>query len=364
MDYTIIRDKIPINSIDAAYMITPETGYINLTRFSSTSDKEFDEAVARMKKEGMKSLILDLRGNGGGYLNTAFELADEFLPAGKLIVYTQGRTSPREDLLATAKGDMEQGKVILLINETSASASEIVAGAIQDWDRGLVMGRRSFGKGLVQRPFQLPDSSQVRLTTARYYTPSGRNIQKPYSEGVDKYYEDYANRLKHGEMVSADSIHFPDSLKFYTSQHRLVYGGGGIMPDIFLPLDTTKFTQYYLDLRRKNVINLFISDYVDKNRSQLQKSYPDFATFDKNFKVDDNLMNDFFALADKQGVKKNDEQYKLSEDFIKIQIKALLAQKLWDTNAFYKVINQGDEEIQKAVKVINDDSMFKKLTSR
>ncbi|MGE5425432.1 MAG: S41 family peptidase [Syntrophothermus sp.] len=361
MDYTIIRDKIPINSIDASYMITPETGYINLTRFSSTSDKEFNDAIAKMKPQGLKNLILDLRGNGGGYLNTAFELADEFLPEGKLIVYTKGLRSPREDFYATGHGVMEKGKIIILINEGSASASEIVSGAIQDWDRGIVMGRRSFGKGLVQRPFQLPDSSQVRLTTAKYYTPSGRNIQKPYKEGVDKYFEDFGNRLKHGELVSSDSIHFPDSLKFYTSQKRLVYGGGGIMPDIFLPLDTSKFTDYYMDLRRKNVINLYLSDYIDRNRGELQKKYPDVKTFDKQFEVNDAFMQDLLALADKQGVKKNEEQYKISESFIKNQVKALIAQKLWDTNAFYMIINHEDEEVQKAVKVMEDDQMFKKL---
>ncbi len=361
LDYTIVRDKIPINSIDAAYMIVPGTGYINLTRFSSTSMKEFDDAVIKMKAEGLKNLILDLRNNGGGYMNTAIELADEFLPAGKLIVYTEGLRSPREDFYATAHGNMENGKVVILINENSASASEIVSGAVQDWDRGIIMGRRSFGKGLVQRPFQLPDSSQVRLTTARYHTPSGRCIQKPYTEGVDKYYQDFANRYKHGEYVSSDSIKFPDSLKYFTSHKRVVYGGGGIMPDIFLPLDTTEFTDYFLDLRRKNVINLFVSDFVDKNRNTLMKTYPDFKVYDKNFIVDDAFLVDFFLQAEKLGVKINEKQYGLSEKLIKNQLKALIAQKLWDVNAFFMIINQNDEEVQKAIEVIKDDASFKKM---
>lgn len=361
LDYTIVRDKIPINSIDASYMITPETGYINLTRFSSTSVTEFDDAILKLKQEGLKNLILDLRNNGGGYLNIAFELADEFLPNGKLIVYTEGLRSPREDYYATARGNMESGKLVILINENSASASEIVSGAIQDWDRGIIMGRRSFGKGLVQRPFMLPDSSQVRLTTARYHTPSGRFIQKPYAEGVDKYYQDFANRYKHGEFVSSDSIKFPDSLKYLTFHKRTVYGGGGIMPDIFLPLDTTQFTDYFLNLRRKNVLNLFVADYVENNRSKLQKTYPDFNSFDKKFVIDDAFMKGFFDLADKQGVKMNEKEYPLSEALIKNQIKALMAQKLWDVNALYRVINQNDDEVQKAVQVIGDESKFRKM---
>jgi carboxyl-terminal processing protease len=248
-----------------------------------------------------------------------------------------------------------------MINESSASASEIVSGAIQDWDRGIILGRRSFGKGLVQRPFQLPDSSEVRLTTARYHTPSGRCIQKPYAEGVDKYYDDFANRLKHGELVNADSIKFPDSLKYFTSQHRVVYGGGGIMPDVFTPWDSTPFTTYYRDLLRKDVIRAFIGDFVDKNRSNLFRDYPDFDTFNKNFLVDDQFMNNFFELAEKKEVKKNEKEYAISEGLIKAQLKALIAQKLWDQNDFYKIISQADQEIQKAIEVINNDGLFKKL---
>jgi carboxyl-terminal processing protease len=360
IDYTITRDKIPINSIDAGYMITPETGFINLNRFSQTSIQEFEDAVKRLKGEGMKNLILDLRNNAGGYLNTAIDLSDEFLPSGKLTVYTEGMRSPREDYYATNNGMFQGGKLVIMINENSASASEIVSGAVQDWDRGIILGRRSFGKGLVQRPFILPDSSQIRLTTARYHTPSGRCIQKPYSEGVEKYYEDFSNRVKNGELENADSIKFPDSLKYYTSKHRVVYGGGGIMPDVFTAWDSTPITDYYLDLRRKNVIILFVGDYVDQNRPSLQTTYPDFKSFDQNFKVDDAFMKDVFKLAEKEGVKKDEKQYKLSEKLIKSQLKALIAQKLWDVTAFYKVVNQSDDEVMKAVDVISSDDLFLK----
>jgi carboxyl-terminal processing protease len=361
LDFTIVRDKIPINSIDASYIIEPGIGYINLTRFSSTSMKEFTDAMTKLQEQGMQSLILDLRNNGGGYMNTAIELADQFLEAKKTIVYTQGRMSAREDYYSTDKGMFEKGKLVIMINENSASASEIVSGAIQDLDRGIIVGRRSFGKGLVQRPFQLPDSSEVRLTTARYYTPSGRCIQKSYSEGVDKYYEDYSTRFKHGEMENSDSIKFPDSLKFHTSKGRIVYGGGGIMPDVFFPLDTTPFTDYFLNLRRKNVINLFVGDYVDKNRKELQKKYPDFDSFDKKFIVDDAFMKDFLALAEKQGVKMNEKEYGLSETLIQSQIKSLIAQKLWDVNDSFKIINREDQEVQKAIGVIKDNAVFDKL---
>ena len=361
IDYTVVRDKIPINSIDAAYIIEPGVGYVNLTRFSSTSIQEFNEALTKMKSQGMKSLILDLRNNGGGYMGTAIDLADEFLAPGKLIVYTEGRASPREDFKSTFRGNLKNGRLVVMINENSASASEIVSGAVQDWDRGIIVGRRSFGKGLVQRPFQLPDSSQVRLTTARYHTPSGRCIQKPYTEGIDKYYEDFAIRLKHGELVNADSIKFPDSLKYFTSQHRVVYGGGGIMPDVFTPWDSTPFTTYYRDLLRKDVIRTFVGTYVDKNRSTLLRDYPDFDAFNKNFIVDDRFMRDFFELAEKKDVKKNEKEYAISEVLIRAQLKALIAQKLWDQNDYYKIINKTDKELQKAIEVINNDELFRKL---
>ncbi|MEI7724988.1 MAG: S41 family peptidase [Bacteroidota bacterium] len=361
IDFTITRDKIPINSIDAAYMIKPGIGYINLNKFAQTSMQEFYESVNRLKNEGMKSMILDLRNNSGGYMGTAIELSDEFLNPGKLIVYTQGRNAQREDFYSTAKGLFETGKLVIMINENSASASEIVSGAIQDWDRGVIVGRRSFGKGLVQRPFQLPDSSMIRLTTARYYNPSGKCIQKSYADGIDKYYEDFSIRMKHGELIHPDSIKFPDSLKFYTSKKRVVYGGGGIMPDVFIPWDSTPISDYYLDLRRKNVIVTYVGDYVDKSRKTLKASYPVFADYDKNFLIDDAFMTDFFTYAEKEGVKKDEKGYALSEKLIKSQLKGMIAQKLWDMTELYTIINQYDEEVLKAIEVVEDDALYQKL---
>ena len=361
IDYTITRDKIPINSIDAAYMIRPGLGYINLNKFAQTSMQEFTDAVKLLNSQGMKNLILDLRNNSGGYMGTAIELSDEFLGEGKLIVYTKGVHSQREDFYSTAKGLCETGKLVIMINENSASASEIVSGAIQDWDRGIIVGRRSFGKGLVQRPFQLPDSSVIRLTTARYYNPSGKCIQKSYAEGIDKYYDDFSNRMKHGELVHPDSIKFPDSLKFYTSKKRVVYGGGGIMPDVFIPWDSTPISDYYLDLRRKNVINTYVGDYVDKSRKSLKASYPEFTTFDRIFMVDDAFMESFFTYAEKEGVKKDEKGYAASEKLIKSQLKGLIAQKLWDMTEMYTIINQYDEEVLKAIEVIDDDALYQKL---
>jgi carboxyl-terminal processing protease len=309
----------------------------------------------------MKNLILDLRNNSGGYMGTAIELSDEFLKTGKLIVYTKGRNAQREDFYSTSKGLFETGKLVVIINENSASASEIVSGAIQDWDRGIIVGRRSFGKGLVQRPFQLPDSSMIRLTTARYYNPSGKCIQKSYADGIDKYYEDFSIRMKHGELIHPDSIKFPDSLKFYTSKKRVVYGGGGIMPDVFIPWDSTPISDYYLDLRRKNVINSFVGDYVDKSRNSLKSSYPLFSDFDKNFLIDDAFMANFFTYAEKEGVKKDDKGYAASEKLIKSQLKGLIAQKLWDMTELYTIINQSDEEVLKAIEVVEDDALYQKL---
>jgi len=361
IDFSIIRDKIPINSVDAAYMIKPGIGYINLNKFAQNSMEEFITATKELKAAGMTSLILDLRNNSGGYMGTSIELSDEFLKPGKLIVYTEGVHSQREDFISTSKGLFETGKVVVMINENSASASEIVSGAIQDWDRGLIVGRRSFGKGLVQRPFNLPDSSQMRLTTARYYNPSGKCIQKSYTDGVDKYYEDFQNRVKHGELVHPDSIKFPDSLKYYTSRKRVVYGGGGIMPDVFIPWDSTIISDYFLDLRRKNLINAYVGEYVDKNRKSLQKSFPEFSSFNANFMIDDGFMEEFFAYTEKEGVKKEDKGYAQSEKLIQSQLKGLIAQKLWDMKELYIIINQSDAEVLKAIEVIEDDSLFKEL---
>jgi len=313
-----------------------------------------------LKKKGMKSLILDLRGNSGGYLNTAIDLADEFLPKGKLIVYTEGVHSQRINYNDKYKGDFEDGKLVVLIDEGSASASEIVAGAIQDWDRGLIIGRLSFGKGLVQRPYDLPDGSVIRLTTARYHTPTGRCIQRPYINGVDKYYEDLEDRFKKGELYTADSIHFPDSLKYYTSKNRVVYGGGGIMPDIFIPIDTTETSIYYSSLVRKGILNQFSLQYVDDHRKKLKEQYTNLDYYVKNYVVEEEVFNQLVEYAIKDGVKKDDKGIEASKNLIKRDLKGLIARNLWDTGAYIQIFMQTDNAYIKAIEAINDSNTFKK----
>lgn len=361
LDFTIVRDKIPLHSIDASFMVSSETGYIRLSRFARTTMKEFADAVNSLKSKGMQNLILDLRNNSGGFLDVAVDLSDEFLDNEKMIVYTEGLKSPRQDFKATSRGALHNGKIIVLINEGSASASEIVSGAIQDWDRGLVMGRRSFGKGLVQRPFTLPDSSVIRLTTARYYTPAGRSIQKPYNEGVAQYRKELQKRLEHGEMVHADSIRFPDSLKFLTNNKRVVYGGGGIMPDIFLPVDTAFNSKYYNKLSRKGVFNSFTLEYMSKNRRSLETDYSDVDDFNIKFNADKAFLDSFVAFAEKEGVAKDEEGLQASGMYIVAMLKALIARNLFDTSAYYVVISSIDKELQQAIKTMSDDKAFKNI---
>lgn len=358
IDYTITRDKIPLNSIDATFMLNKETGYIKLNRFSKTTMEEFRNSMSQLHETGMKSLVLDLRGNSGGYLGTAVELSDEFLPDSKLIVYTEGLNSPRQEYTSNREGSFEKGKLVILINEGSASASEIVAGAVQDWDRGLILGRRSFGKGLVQRPFNLPDGSVIRLTAARYYTPTGRSIQRPYDEGTESYFKDMANRFKKGEFVHADSIQFPDSLKYLTPSKRTVYGGGGIMPDIFVPWDSTQFTEYYSNLVRKGVFNRYTLDYVNLNRASLINEYTDFNKFKHSFEVNDKMMKEFLNIAEAEDVIFNEQQYASSEEFIRHQVKALIARNLWGMNHYYEVISEIDDTLLKAIEIIKSEKMF------
>ncbi|MFA6923371.1 MAG: S41 family peptidase [Bacteroidales bacterium] len=360
LDFNITRDKIPIYSVDAAFMATSETGYIKLERFATTSINEFNNALTKLKEKGAKNLILDLRGNSGGYLNTAVELADEFIERNKTIVYTEGLNSSRQYYKSTSKGNFKNGKLIVLIDEGSASASEIVSGAIQDWDRGLIIGRRSFGKGLVQRPFDLTDGSVIRLTTARYYTPTGRCIQKSYKQGVDKYFEDIAKRVEKRELYNSDSIHFPDSLKYYTPGKRLVYGGGGIMPDIFIPLDTSESSKYLTDLYRKGVFNQFTLEYVYNNKKELLEKYPSIEVFKKNFNVDDDFLKTFIKYAEKKEVKKDDKGIKTSERVIVTQIKALFARNLFDMSAYFEVVSDVDKTFQKAIDVLQDNT-FRKM---
>ncbi len=361
IEYTIVRDKIPINSIDAIFMASPEIGYIKLNRFSSTSMNEFKDAVADLKDQGMSNLILDLRGNSGGYLSTAVDLSDQFLQGGSLIVYTEGLKSPEQKYWASPGGSFTSGKLVVLINEGSASASEIVSGAVQDWDRGLVIGRRSFGKGLVQRPFPLPDGSMIRLTTSRYHTPTGRSIQKPYSNGIEDYYLDVYNRMRHGELVHPDSIKFPDSLKYYTPANRVVYGGGGIMPDIFIPWDSTWISDYYTELRRKGVLNQFTVQYVNDHRDQILADYPEVRDYIDGFIIDEAFMKDFIAFGEGMDVPFEEEGYNASGEFLKTQIKAWMARNLWDVSASYEVFTDIDDGFSKAMEVLNDETLFKEL---
>lgn len=359
IEYTIVRDKIPINSIDATFMTSPETGYIKLNRFSATSVDEFKEAVAELDGEGMQNLILDLRGNTGGYLGSAVDLADQFLPGGNMIVYTEGLKAPEQKFLAKAGGVFLEGKLVVLIDEGSASSSEIVSGAIQDWDRGVIIGRRSFGKGLVQRPFPLPDGSVIRLTTSRYHTPTGRNIQKPYENGIEDYYMDVYNRMKHGELVHPDSITFPDSLKYYTPSKRVVYGGGGIMPDIFIPWDSTWISDYYTDLRRKGVLNQFTVQYVDNHREDILYAFPEVKDYIAGFTLDENFMKEFISFAEGMDVAFDEQGYSKSEEWLKTQIKAWMARNLWDASASYEVFSEIDEGFLKAMEVMNDEALFR-----
>ena len=360
LEYTITRDKIPMYSINASFMAAPTIGYIKLDHFAATTAAEFNDALSKLKAKGATSLIFDLRGNTGGYLNAAVDIADEFLEKGKTIVYTQGTFSNKEVYSSTYKGNFKDGKLVILIDENSASASEIVSGAIQDWDRGLIIGRRSFGKGLVQRPFDLPDGSVIRLTTARYYTPTGRCIQKSYKDGVDKYHMDYENRYKHGEFYNADSIKLPDSLKFFTPNKRVVYGGGGIMPDIFTPLDTIEGSKYLTDLYRKGIINQFTLEYVDNNRNTLRNKYPKIEEFKNSFILNDEFINEFLKYAEKKEVKKDEKGYKTSEKVLLTQLKALTARQLYDMSAYYEIDCAIDKTIQKAIESLQDKT-FKKM---
>ena len=355
LSFTIERDKIPVHSLDASYMITPKIGYIKINRFAATTHEEFMDALASLKGQGMQDLILDLQGNGGGYLNAAIDIANEFLGGGEQIVYTEGRKSPRREFFAKGDGKHQSGKLVVLVDEYSASASEIVAGAVQDWDRGMVVGRRTFGKGLVQRPIDLPDGSMIRLTVARYYTPAGRCIQKPY-ESIEQYNADLIERYNRGEMMSADSIHFPDSLKSTTlKKGRTVYGGGGIMPDYFVPVDTTLFTKYHSQLSNKGVLLKVHFQLIDTYREEWTKKYGDYAVFNKDFDLDADMMQQLIEEGKKEGVAFNEEQFQKSEPLIKLQLKALIARDLWDMNEYYHTINVVNESVNKAVELLETE---------
>ena len=367
-EYTfhIVRDKVPIYSIDSYFMADDTIGYIRLIRFARTSVDEFHKALKALKKEGMRSLILDLRGNTGGYLDIAYGLANEFLERGQLVVYQQGRRTPRQDFRANGrgrwraeydgKGRVTGGRLVVLIDEGSASAAEIVSGAVQDWDRGTLIGRRSFGKGLVQRMFPLSDGGQIRLTTARYYTPSGRCIQRPYDEGSDAYRQDVNNRYKHGELVNADSIHFADSLRYKTAHGRTVYGGGGIMPDIFVPIDTMRLSDYFISLRGKGLMNTVPMQWADAHRKQAEvETFEAFLENYESFGLDSLLA----TAALEKGVVRDREKEAgepvrtaHSDNYMHLMLKAQTARALFGIDYYYKVMKEADDGYQKALEVL------------
>lgn len=354
LTFVVTRDKIPVHTLNAAYMIRPGVGYICLESFGMKTHKEFMDAVKELEKQGMKSLILDLQDNGGGYLQAAVQIANEFLKDNEMIVYTEGRNVRRQNYKAIGNGRLQKIRVYVLVNEFTASAAEIVTGAIQDNDRGTVVGRRTFGKGLVQRPFDFPDGSMMRLTIAHYYTPSGRCIQKPYKKGDLKDYEmDLEKRLKHGELTNPDSIHFDTSQKFYTLRnHRVVYGGGGIMPDYFVPLDTTKYTKYHRLLAAKNIIMNAYLKYVDTNRTTLKDLYKSFDTFNKNYVVPQSLLDTIVSEGKKEKVEPKDKaELTATMPYIKVQLKALVARDLWDMNEYYRIWNEQSDIVNKTIKL-------------
>ncbi|MDH8701627.1 carboxyl-terminal processing protease [Dysgonomonadaceae bacterium PH5-43] len=416
LPFKIKRDKIPVYSLDASYMINNKTGYIKLNRFGATTYEEFMEAMIKLKKEGLENLILDLQDNGGGYMGAAIQIANEFLNSGDLIVYTEGENSRRSEYKARKKGDFIKNKLVVIVNESSASASEILAGAVQDWDRGVVVGRRTYGKGLVQQVFEYNvDHSAIKLTIARYYTPTGRSVQKPYENGnIESYNMDIINRYNRGEMLSADSIHFPDSLKYNTLvNNRVVYGGGGIMPDFFVPMDTSRFTDIHRGIIASGTLNKYVINYVDNNRDKLKSLYPNIDNYKTKFTVSDKMLNDLLEMFKNENfefhktnksVKLTPEEiqelqnnnYVMSDEFIKkvsasmkenksdkvvlsdsdlkdfnkakpliqIQVKALIARDIWTANDYFYIINDNDESLKKAIEIISNEKEYNKLLNK
>ncbi len=355
LTFVVVRDKIPVKSVDAVYMIRPQIGYIRIGSFGATTHQEFLQGLKTLRDQGMKHLILDLQENGGGYLKAAVDIANEFLQRNDLIVYTEGRRVPRAEYKADGSGVFREGRIVVLVDSYTASAAEIVTGAIQDQDRGVVVGRRTFGKGLVQRPLDLPDGSMIRLTIAHYFTPSGRCIQKPYTKGDNKDYAmDVINRLKSGELTNPDSIHFVDSLKYQTlRQHRAVYGGGGIMPDEYIPLDTTIYTRFHRELAAKSIVLQQNLRYVDNHRKQLKKAWPSFAAFKQNYQVPQSLIDAILKEGEKQNVKPKDEpELQKTLPYLRLQLKALIARDIWDMSEYFSIFNEENEMVKRALEVL------------
>ena len=353
LDFTITRDVIPTYSVDIAYMLDDQTGYIKLSKFSATTHKEFVKAAKQLKQEGMSQLILDLRGNGGGYLNEAFDIADEFLPKGSLVVFTEGRFRPKNTYYARRKGLLEDMPVAVLIDDESASASEILAGAIQDNDRGTIVGRRSFGKGLVQEQVMLSDNSAIRITVARYYTPTGRCIQKPYNGNIKDYLLESYDRYENGELFSADSVHLNDTLKYYTPEGKVVYGGGGIMPDVYVPLVNDSTEYYFNRIVNLGILYQYAFDYCDSHRQELAR-YKTVDEFTQSFRVTDAMFNELVARAEKKKVKGNDIEKQVARREADILLKAYIARNLFDEEGFYPIYRPMDDMLEKALEVLNE----------
>ncbi len=353
LKFKVTRDKIPVKSVTARYMLRPGVGYIRISSFGATTYDEFMSSLKQLQKDGMKSLVLDLQENGGGYLKAAVDVANEFLEKRDLIVYTDGRE--RAEFRAQGDGHFRQGQIVVLVDSYTASAAEIVTGAVQDQDRGVVVGRRTFGKGLVQRQINLPDSSMIRLTIAHYYTPAGRCIQKPYEKGKgDDYGKDIQNRLQSGELMSADSIHFADSLRYYTlRKHRLVYGGGGIMPDHYVPLDTTFYTRYHRSLQAKSLIINANLRYVDDHRRELTEQYgDDFAVFQKTYEVPQSVIDGIVGEGKKLDIQPKEGELEQTLPYLKLQLKALVARDLWGMDEYFAIMNESNPIVQEAIRLL------------
>ncbi|MBO5585503.1 MAG: S41 family peptidase [Bacteroidaceae bacterium] len=386
-DFTVTRDKIPVYTIDAYYMVDPTTGYVRISSFGATTNAEFIKAATQLQAAGMKDLIIDLQGNGGGYLQAAVDLSNQFLGNNEMIVYTEGRTTGRHEYHAEP-GKMNIHKIVVLVDGYTASAAEILSGAIQDNDRGIIVGRRTFAKGLVQRPVTLPDGSLIRLTIAHYYSPVGRCFQKPYEKGDRKKYDmDMLDRLNSGELMSADSIHFPDSLQYTTKGGRIVYGGGGIMPDVYVPLDTTRYTALHRELAAKSCVNTTVLKWVDLNRKQIMKEYDvatyrkakakqadnknydpndltaGFERFKQNFTVPQDMLEILIAKAKDAKIEYTDSAFQATLPMLNLQLKALVARDLWDMSEYFQIINATNEIYQQGLEAIKDDSLFEKIQS-